>query len=74
MKNKKTSAIVLAVGIGTFMSSLDSSVVNLAMPLIEHHFSVSLSMVEWIVTAYLLVVSSLLRDICYRFFTLRTIS
>ena len=60
MKNKNTSAIVLAVGIGTFMSSLDSSVVNLAMPLIEHHFSVSLSMVEWIVTAYLLVVSSLL--------------
>lgn len=60
MKDKKTIAIVLAVGCGTFMSALDSSVVNLAMPLIKNQFSVSLSMVEWIVTAYLLVVSSLL--------------
>lgn len=60
MKNKKTTAIIFAVAIGTFMSSLDSSVVNLAMPLIKTHFGVTLSMVEWIVTAYLLIVSSLL--------------
>jgi len=60
MKDKKTIAIVLAIGIGTFMSALDSSVVNLAMPMIKHHFNASLSMVEWIVTAYLLIVSSLL--------------
>lgn len=60
MKSKKTTAIILSVGIGTFMSSLDSSVVNLAMPLIKHSFGVSLAMVEWIITAYLLVVSSLL--------------
>ncbi len=60
MKNRKTAAVVLAVGIGTFMSSLDTSVVNLAMPLIKNEFGVSISMVEWIVTAYLLVISSLL--------------
>ena len=60
MKDKRTIAVVAAVSIGTFMSSLDSSVVNLAMPLIEKQFSVTMSSVEWIVTAYLLVVSSLL--------------
>ena len=60
MKDKKIRGAVLAVGIGTFMSSLDSSVVNLAMPLIKSDFGVSLSMIEWIITSYLLVVSSLL--------------
>ena len=60
MKGRKISAAVLSVGLGTFMASLDSGVVNLAMPLIRSEFAVSMSMVEWIVTAYLLVVSSLL--------------
>ncbi len=58
--DRKTKAIILSVGIGTFMASLDSGVVNLAMPLIRADFGITLSMVEWIVTAYLLVVSSLL--------------
>jgi EmrB/QacA subfamily drug resistance transporter len=60
MKDRKTLLIVAAVGIGTFMSALDSSVVNLALPLIKNQFGVTMSIVEWIVTAYLLVVSSLL--------------
>ena len=60
MEKKKMTAVILAVGIGTFMSSLDSSIVNLVMPLIKNDYRISLSMVEWIVTAYLLVVSSLL--------------
>jgi EmrB/QacA subfamily drug resistance transporter len=60
MRSKKATGIVLAVGIGTFMSALDSGVVNLAMPMIRGDFGVTLSEVEWIVTAYLLVVSSLL--------------
>ncbi|MEI6100733.1 MAG: MFS transporter, partial [Eubacteriales bacterium] len=58
--DKKVKLIILSVGIGTFMASLDSSVVNLAMPLIKSDFQVTISMVEWIITAYLLVVSSLL--------------
>lgn len=60
MKDRKTIAIVAAVGIGTFMSALDTSVINLAMPMIQKDFNVSMSMLEWILTAYLLVVSSLL--------------
>ena len=60
MKEKKIKAAVFAIGIGTFMSALDVSAINLALPIIKNDFSVSLSMVEWIVTSYLLVVSSLL--------------
>ena len=42
------------------MASLDSSVVNLAMPLIEKQFGISMSAVMWIITAYLLIISSFL--------------
>ncbi len=58
-KNKGLMTVV-AVAIGTFMSSLDTNVVNIAIPIIQNSFHVSLSMIEWIITAYLLVVSSLL--------------
>ena len=58
-KNKGFSA-VLSVALGTFMASLDSSVVNIALPIIQNGFHISMPMVEWVVTAYLLVVSSLL--------------
>jgi EmrB/QacA subfamily drug resistance transporter len=42
------------------MSGLDTSVVNVAMPVIQTHFGVTMAMIEWIVIAYLLVLSSLL--------------
>ena len=60
MTNKKTVAIIVSIGICTFMSALDSSVINLVIPLIKAEFNVSLSMVAWVVTGYLLMVSSLL--------------
>lgn len=52
--------IIFAVSIGTFMSALDSSVVNIALPSIGQHFNVSLSTIEWVVMSYLLIISSLL--------------
>jgi EmrB/QacA subfamily drug resistance transporter len=52
--------VFLAVGIGTFMSALDGSVVNTILPVIRTYFSSGVSAVEWIVVVYLLVVSSLL--------------
>jgi EmrB/QacA subfamily drug resistance transporter len=52
--------MLLSVALGTFMSALDASVVNIAAPVIKSHFAVPLSTVEWVITAYLLVVSSVL--------------
>ncbi len=52
--------VLLAVGVGTFMTALDGSVVNIILPVLRAAFSTSVARVEWVVTAYLLVVSGLL--------------
>ncbi len=52
--------IFLAVGIGTFMSALDSSVVNIILPVVNRDFGSDVATIEWVVTIYLLVVSGLL--------------
>jgi EmrB/QacA subfamily drug resistance transporter len=52
--------VLVAVGIGTFMTALDTSVVNTVLPVIGKYFNESVSSVEWIVTIYLLVLSGLL--------------
>jgi MFS family permease len=52
--------IIVAVAIGTFMSALDASVVNIALPSISSHFKAPLYIIEWVVMSYLLVISSLL--------------
>jgi EmrB/QacA subfamily drug resistance transporter len=52
--------IFLFVAIGIFMSTLDSSVVNIALPTIMADFGVALSTIEWVVMVYLLTISSLL--------------
>ncbi len=52
--------VFAAVGIGTFMSAIDSSVVNTILPVLRGYFNTSVSTMEWTVVIYLLVVSSLL--------------
>lgn len=52
--------VLLAVGVGTFMSALDGSVVNTILPLIKTAFHTRVATVEWVVTVYLLVVSGVL--------------
>lgn len=44
----------------TFMATLDGSVVNIALPTIAHNLRVGIQAVQWVVTAYLLAISSLL--------------
>ncbi len=52
--------ILLAVGVGSFMTALDGSVVNIILPVVSRTFNSDVASVEWVVTVYLLVVSSLL--------------
>lgn len=49
-----------AVGIGVFMSTLDGSIVNIALPSIMADLNAPMAVVEWVMVIYLLVVSSLL--------------
>jgi EmrB/QacA subfamily drug resistance transporter len=46
--------VILAAVFGVFMGVLDSTVVNMAAPRIQHDFAISLNNIQWIVTAYLL--------------------
>jgi EmrB/QacA subfamily drug resistance transporter len=52
--------VLATVSIGTFMSTLDSSIVNVALPTISGQLHSDLSTLQWAVTAYLLTISSLL--------------
>ncbi len=52
--------ILATVSIGTFMATLDSSIVNVALPTISGKLNADLSTLQWVVTAYLLTISSLL--------------
>jgi EmrB/QacA subfamily drug resistance transporter len=52
--------ILVAIGVGSFMTALDGSVVNIILPVVSRAFNSDVASVEWVVTVYLLVVSSLL--------------
>jgi EmrB/QacA subfamily drug resistance transporter len=54
--------VVLALsGTATFMTTLDSSIVNIGLPSIAHAFGVPLSgNIEWVLISYLVVIASVL--------------
>jgi EmrB/QacA subfamily drug resistance transporter len=52
------------VGIGVFMATLDSSIVNVSLPTIARYFDAPLgAAVEWVVIAYLVTVAALLLSV-----------
>ncbi|HEX5503443.1 MAG TPA: MFS transporter [Thermomicrobiales bacterium] len=57
--NHKWWALV-TVAIGTFMSCLDASIVNISLPAILAYFKSDLATIEWVVLAYLLAITALL--------------
>ncbi|AFQ42502.1 MFS transporter [Desulfosporosinus meridiei] len=52
--------VLATVAVGTFMATLDGSIVNVALPTISHQLNSNLSTLQWVVTAYLLTITSLL--------------
>ena len=52
--------VLSAVSVGTFISTLRGSIVNISLPTIAHDFEVGIPEIEWIVVAYLLTAGSLL--------------
>ena len=57
--NAKLRSVLITVAIGNFMSQLDNSIVNVSLPVIQKDFQISLTIAEWVVTAYLITISSL---------------
>ncbi len=52
--------VTLTVSLGTYMSTLDASIVNISLPTITQSFRAPLSSVAWVVTAYLIVITGCL--------------
>ena len=58
-ENRKWWTLV-AVAVGLFMIMLDNTVVNVALPSIQHDLGISISELEWVVNAYALTFGVLL--------------
>lgn len=52
--------ILANVAVGTFMSTLDGSIANVALPTIAAEMKMPLHLVQWVLTAYLLTISATL--------------
>ncbi|WKB35996.1 MFS transporter [Terrilactibacillus sp. S3-3] len=59
-KNDRRWYVLLTVGIGTFLSSLNTSITNTVLPVIQRALHLTLSQSEWIVLIYLLILMLLL--------------
>ncbi len=54
---KSYSLLIIAISLAIFMSSIDGTIVNIALPAISESFDISSSTVSWVATAYLLVMA-----------------
>jgi EmrB/QacA subfamily drug resistance transporter len=52
--------VLAAVGVGTFMSAVDASIINTVLPLLRRDLGTTVAGVQWVATVYLLTVSALL--------------
>lgn len=55
--------VLVTLGVGTFMSALDGSVVNTLLPILSRELGTSIAGIEWVTTVYLLVISGLLLSV-----------
>ena len=52
--------MLIATCLFTFMSTLDGSIVNIAMPVISQDLAINMNQAEWIVSLYIVVICMLL--------------
>lgn len=51
--------VLLSMAMGIFLSTIDGSIVNVALPTLEKELDTTFATVQWVAVAYLLVVTSL---------------
>lgn len=56
-------AVMASVAMGIFLSTIDGSIVNVALPTLERVFQTSFAAVQWVVLAYLLTVTTLMLSV-----------
>ncbi|MCC6147806.1 MAG: MFS transporter [Anaerolineaceae bacterium] len=52
--------VLVAIGTGSFMATLDSSIVNTILPILRDAFNSNVAAIEWVITVYLLVITGFL--------------
>lgn len=52
--------VFLAIGLGVFIVNLDGSLLAVALPVLENDFEVDTQVLQWVITAYFLVITSIL--------------
>lgn len=52
--------VLSAVACGTFMATLDASIVNLALPTLNRTFGVAIGLSKWVIVAYFSIITCLL--------------
>lgn len=52
--------VMAAVAMGVFLTTIDASIVNLALPTLVRFFDTTFAIVQWVVLAYLLTISTLM--------------
>jgi len=55
--------VLSAVGMGVFLATIDGSIVNVSLPTMERSFQTDFALVQWVVLAYLLTVTTLMLGI-----------
>jgi EmrB/QacA subfamily drug resistance transporter len=55
--------VMAAVAMGVFLATIDGSIVNVALPTLTRAFGADFAVVEWVVLAYLLTVTTLLLSV-----------
>lgn len=53
-------SIMAAVAMGTFLATIDASIVNVALPTLVRAFASELAIVQWVMLAYLLTIATLM--------------
>ena len=56
--NKSNNIVLIVVIAMTFMATLDSSIVNVALPVLSHQLSVPISSIEWVAASYSMIICS----------------
>ena len=51
---------MMGIGMGVFMATLDSSIVNISLPTLVKAFHSNLATIEWVILSYVLVLTSMM--------------
>ena len=54
IETTKRTVVLIAIIAMTFMATLDSSIVNVALPVLSEKLNVTISAVEWVIASYYL--------------------